>query len=292
MEARGGKTIITALKEINLLNDQAFKALFRSIEAREIVSYFLSKLTGIEKEVFLNAEYQAGELPKKVLTEKGKQSAVIIKIEKDNKIILEMNQYKTVNTFEKNTSYAFSVASETVFSNSKKYPKIILINIDNFNSFQTKEPILNFKIRDEYGHIETEMYHSIHLILENVVNYKYNVDKEIKKMVELLTSKTVEEMKEKFEGDEKYMAAIRRVEELSTDPNFVGYYDIEEARKWELEDMRETGFIEGMEKGVEKGIEQNKIETAKSMLKDGVPIENVSKYTNLKIESLESLTTQ
>ena len=35
-------------------------------------------------------------------------------------------------------------------------------------------------------------------------------------------------------GDEAYMACVRRVEELSTDPNFVGYYDIEKARKQEL----------------------------------------------------------
>ena len=52
------------------------------------------------------------------------------------------------------------------------------------------------------------------------------------------------------------MAAIRKIEELSTNPNFVGYYDIEEARKWDLEDMYDTGARIGREEGIEKGIEQ------------------------------------
>ena len=57
----------TELKEINLLNDEAFKALFSSIGARKIVSYFLSKLTEIER-----------ELPKKIIKEKGKKLDIII----------------------------------------------------------------------------------------------------------------------------------------------------------------------------------------------------------------------
>lgn len=275
----------TELKEINLLNDEAFKALFRSIEAREMVSYFLSKLTGIEKEVLMEAEYQGGELPKKIIKEKGKKSDIIIKIENNNRIILEMNQFKSDHIFEKNTSYAFSIASETILSKGKKYPKVILINIDNFNHFHTKEAILNFKLRDEYGHIETDMYHSIHLVLENIVNTKYNIDKEVKKTIELLTTSTLEEMKDKFKGDEKYMAAIRKVEELSTDPNFVGYYDVEEARKWDLEDMYDTGVRIGRE----EGISQRNIEIAKSLLEKGIDNKTISECTGLSKTEVDDL---
>ena len=38
------------LKNINMLNDAMFKSLFRSIEARKMVSNFLSEITGIDKE--------------------------------------------------------------------------------------------------------------------------------------------------------------------------------------------------------------------------------------------------
>lgn len=144
------------LEEINMLNDAMFKALFRSMEARDMVASFLSSITGIEKEILKNADYQGGELPKKKIKEKGKTSDIIVKIEDNHRIILEMNQYRGDKIFEKNMSYAFSIASETVLAGTKKYPAVILINIDNFNAFGTKEGILNFKIRDEYGHIETD----------------------------------------------------------------------------------------------------------------------------------------
>jgi len=286
------------LTQINMLNDAMFKALFRSIEARDMVSTFLSSLTGIKKEVLMNADYQGGELPKKNINEKGKTSDIIIKIEDNHKIILEMNQHHSDNIFEKNTGYVFSIASESTRVNSKKYTTVILINIDNFNSFNTKEAVLNFKLRDEYGHIETNQYHSIHLILENIVNKEYNEDEVIKKLAKFLKTSNLDEMEKEFEGDESYMACIRKVEDLSTDPNFIGYYDIEEARRQEIEDMKATGFRmgreegrkegrkEGREEGREEGEKNKQIEIAKSMLKDNLNVDIISKYTSLSEDEI------
>ncbi len=283
----------TELKEVNMLNDALFKALFRSVEAREMVVDFLSELIGIKKEVLKQADYQGGEIPKKIMTERNKTADMIIKIEDSNRIILEMNQYLSQKMYERNTSYAFSVASETIISGSKKYPKVILVNFDNFNYYKTERGILNFKLRDEEGHIETEQYQSIHLILENIIDKKYNKSDEIKKMVKLLRCKTVEEMEKKFKGDDIYMAAIRKVSELSMDPNFVGYYDIEEAHRQQLEDMEKTGYNKGIEEGMERGIEKGKIENqkevAKAMYQKKIPLDVISECTGLSIEEVQSL---
>ena len=272
-----------------MLNDALFKALFRSIEARDMVSSFISSITDIPKEDLMRAEYQGGELPKKILKEKGKTSDIIIKIDDGNKIILELNQYYSNKIFEKNTSYAFSIASETILSGTKKYPRVILINFDNFNYFKTNESILNFKLRDEYGHIETNQYHSIHLILENIVNSKYNKIKEVKKLAKLLKITNIEEMEDEFKGDEAYMACVRRVEELSTDPNFVGYYDIEEARKQETEDIKETYLGIGIEKGMKQGSKEKQIEIAKNLMSLNVSIDNIMKATGLSEKELSEL---
>ena len=268
-----------------MLNDAMFKALFRSVEARRVVASFLSSLTGIDESLLIEAEYQGGELPKKILKEKGKTSDIIIKIDDGNKLILEMNQDFTDKIFEKNTSYAFSIASETVLSGTKKYPKVILINFDNFNYFKTDEAILNFKLRDEYGHIETNQYHSIHLVLENIVNLKYNKDSEVSRLIKLLTTDSIEKMEEEFKGDERYMACVRKVEELSTDPNFVGYYDIEEAIRQDIEDATESGLRIGREEGTEK----SRIEIAKNLLSLNINIEDISKATSLSLNEIEQL---
>jgi hypothetical protein len=238
-------TTTKKLDEVNMLNDSMFKALFRSIEARGMVANFLSGITGIPVKDLLNADYEGGELPKRNIKEKTKVSDIIVKIENNGKIILECNQYKTDVLFEKNSGYAFSILSETIpigLKSSEEYPYIILVNIDNFNYFKTERPVLHFKLRDEEGHIENELYNSFHLIIENAKDSHYNINKEVKKVSELLKMTKVTEMKKKFKGDNDYMAAIRKVEDLSTDPNFVGYYDVEEARRQDKEDMKNTGI--------------------------------------------------
>ena len=300
VSAKGGIIMdVKVLKEIDVLKDSMFKAVFRSEEAREMVSVCLSKLTGIDVKQIRNAEYQGGELSKKIMSEKGKNSDLIIKIKNDNRIILEMNRQHTKHLFEKNTSYAFSIASEMIKSGSEEYPNVILINFDNFNTFRTQRGILNFKLRDEEGHIETEQYHSIHLVLENILDERYNIDETIKKLAKFLKCKTIEEMKEEFKGDEMYMAAVRKVEDLSTDPNFVGYYDIEEAHRQDIADARETGYDEGMEAGleegknigIEEGKKQNQIEIVKSMYKEEISIDTIAKCTGLTAQEIEQIVT-
>ena len=95
------------------------------------------------------------------------------------------------------------------------------------------------------------------------------------------------------------MAAIRKVEDLSTDPDFVGYYDVEEAHRQELEDMRDTILEEGMEKGMKKGIEkgitegisQRNIEIAKNMLKVKIDVNTISRTTGLSKKQIDELET-
>ena len=55
------------------------------------------------------AEYNSGELVKNKLFEKGKVCDIIIKIDNDNKIILEMNGSLNNNIFDKNATYSFTI---------------------------------------------------------------------------------------------------------------------------------------------------------------------------------------
>ena len=267
----------TKIEDVNLLNDYLFKALFRSVEARELVASFLSHVTGVDEKILRNAEYQGGEIPKKNAKEKGKIADVIIKLQNNHRIVLEMNQYASKEIFEKNTNYAFAMVSEIMQVGSNEYPYVCLINFDNFNKFETKEAILHFQIKDEYNHLETDRYKSIHLILENIMKDNYNEDKEIKKMVKFLMSKRIKDMKNEYKGDEKYMAAVRKIEELSTDPDFVGYYDYEEAKKQDMHGMYLTGVDDG------------KKEIIKNLLAKGYDIKEIAEIAEVSVEEIEGL---
>ena len=268
-------------KKINLMNDVLFKAFFRSREAREVVSTFLSSVTGIEKEKFMKAKYVGGEIPKKKLYEKGKTSDVIVLIDDNKRIIVEANDSESKYLFDKNASYGFSNLLELTEPNMKVYPYVLVINLDGNNEFKTKEPILDFKIRDENGYIETEIYHSIHLVLENIVNCKYNIDKEIKRFAEFLKTTSMSELKEKYKESDIYMSAVRKIEDLTKDPELAGQYDIEEARAREKFECHLTGY--------EEGEKAKQIEIAKNLLKMGMNHEDISKATSLSLEEIKEL---
>ena len=280
--------------EIDILNDACFKSLFRSVEARGMISRFLSAVTGINKERFLNAEYVGGELIKGKLSERGKIADIIIKLdEEDETCIVEMNKYDTGDILEKNLSYAYSVFNEKTRRGIRKWPRVILINIDNFNRFNADEPIIELEMRDKNNKYNVDLVKVYHIVLDNFDNLNYNIDKEIAKFIEFIKTSKFSELKKISRGDNDYMAGYRKVEDLSTDPEFIGYYDYEQARCDDIEMAEYTGLKKGIEQGikqgVEQGIEQNKKEMIMSMINEGLELDIISKITKLSIEEIKKI---
>ena len=269
------------LDKIDILNDACFKSLFRSVEARGMFARFLSAVTGIDKELLMKAEYTGGELLKSNLTERGKIADIIVKVASSKQIIVEMNKYDPGYIFEKNASYAFSLFNESTKIGKRMWPQIILINIDNFNRFKTDRPILVFKIREKYENYEVDIFHAYNIVLENFKNPNYNINKEITKYLDFITAKEFSDIENVSKGDEDYMAAFRKVEDLSTDPNFIGYYDYEQAHQDDLEMAEYTGM--------KKGVEQTKKEMVINMKEKGLSLEMIADISNLSIEEVEKI---
>ena len=280
----------TLEEDIDLFNDATFKSLFRSKEAREMVIDFLTAVTGISYEELENAEFQSGELPKKNIHEKGKIADIIIKLENNNRIIIEMNQFNSPYLFDKNISYAMSIASESIPINPTNYPKIFLISIDKINKFKTKEGELDFMLRDQYGHVETKILYSKHLVVENILKPTYNGSRKIKRMMEFLNMRNVKDMEEEFSGEEMYMSAIRKVKDLSLNPEFVGYYDKEEAIKWDMAAMKQTGIDEGKalgeEIGRELGEKEKQDQMVRNMLNKNMSLEDIAEIASINVEEV------
>jgi len=51
----------------------------------------------------------------------------------------------------------------------------------------------------------------------------------------------------------------------------------------------EQGIQQGIEQGIERGAEKTKIETAKKLLKEGLPVEQIARCTELPLEKVQEL---
>ena len=56
-----------------------------------------------------------------------------------------------------------------------------------------------------------------------------------------------------------------------------------------IEQGIEQGISQGIEQGIEQGAEQTKIETAKKFLKEGLPVEQIARCTDLPLEKVQEL---
>ena len=275
-------------KEINLMNDALAKSIIRSKEAREEVIGFLSGITHIPKRKFKNALFVGGEIPKNNKQEKGKISDVMC-ILKDVIIIIEINDSYYQNLFPKNSLYSYATLVSATSVNAKVYKKVILVNIDSFNHFKVKEPVIPFGTKYEELE-EHDLYTSYHVILENITNTNYNIDKEVRKFGEFLSLKlSIEELKEKYRGDDKYMDIVRKVEKFMRDNNLVQYYDLEASHQYEIKDSYDTGKNEGMREGRQEGLKTRSAEIARNLLNLNIDIPTIMKSTGLTKQEIMKL---
>ena len=79
--------------------------------------------------------------------------------------------------------------------------------------------------------------------------------------------------------------AINKITSLSMDDYIKGYYIKEEQDEW----MRNVDIADARKVGLEEGIKQTKIETAKILLKENVPLDIVCKATGLTKVEIEKL---
>ena len=131
----------------------------------------------------------------------------------------------------------------------------------------------------------TCLYLSFHLILENAKKNKYNIPKEVQEFMDFFRKyESIEELKEKYKGKEKFKGMVKKVEELTQDEDFLMYYDLEEKHKHE----KQSSYELGVERGMEQGSKQEKIEIAKNLL-NKLPIEEIAEVTGLSKEEIENL---
>ncbi|MCK9443949.1 MAG: Rpn family recombination-promoting nuclease/putative transposase [Tissierellaceae bacterium] len=312
-------------KLLSPLSDIIFKALFGREEenSKIILMDFLNKILELDgemkiKEIIHLSPFNIQEFD----GDKGSILDIKIKTEREERINIEV-QLNNADDFRKRSLYYWSKMYAETINEGESYERLkksIVINLLDFNLIhETEKYHTIYKIREiEEGFNLTEDL-EIHYIelkkFEKLIEWESNgkeleevelwltfIKKTGKEGAETLLEKLVErsetikmakEMLEKISGDEllrqKYYAREKaRLDEISR-IKYAESKGYETGLEKGLAEGIEKGIEKGMEKGMEKGIEKEKREMARELLKDGMEVALVAKYTKLAVEEIENI---
>ena len=274
---------------VTILADSTFKYMFK--DYRDFFKKVIKSTTNVdisEYELY-NNEINSGN--------KARDYRLDILLKKDNDfIIIEMNKNADKRTLLKARKYLYAKAQDGGLVEGEEFKKMrtILINFNNSKYKNDKEAIsvgydlINEKYNDVID--EIKIYD---IYLASLKNVRYNGSNEKETYLAMFRAESFEEMRDIANGNEEALKVVEELERLSENDEFRVLYDAEKMRRKEINSARLDGYDDGYENGITKGKEEGakeeKIEIAKNFLKDGIPIEVVSKNTGLSEEELEEL---
>ena len=256
----------------------------------------ISKLTGLDKD-FIIKNFKEQNVEHKISNalERKKVSDFIFKLP-GYIINLECNRGYWDGLIERNDAYFGKIKGE-LLSKGEEYSKkikVIQINFDIFDNFEEclgKENISKFYMKNNENIIETETSEKIHIDMMKSYN-KYLNEEELTKLDKELVILMLDdylEIKKIAKGDEELMEVAKRLYELTDNIDNIGLYDPEKRRKEEEALKIEYHSNIAREEGIEQGAKEKEKSIAKSLLKDGLPITKVCKYTGLSKKQVSML---
>ena len=113
-------------------------------------------------------------------------------------------------------------------------------------------------------------------IQENVNNVIINVN---------LNEEDNNNLSKLYKGEKVMEDYVKDAKIASISDDVVGLYD----KELHEELLRNTELYNAEQKGIKQGIKENKLETAKALLKEKISIDIISRTTGLKKEEIEKL---
>ena len=188
-------------------NDALFKALFAAKKSRKMVAAVLNRITGIDEDKILKANFIIGnEFSKKQKDEKKKISDILIEVDDTTIILVEINKFYYKTLFEKNESYAFELYSRRTHIRAKKYPDVHLVNINSFTRFKVNQPVVRMMIQDKIDNTDISNYHVYNFDIAKTATLDYNEGDEVLiRFAKFMKAKDLKKLKEIAKGDERFM---------------------------------------------------------------------------------------
>ena len=279
---------MTENNKLTMKNDIMFKLFFSKKENEKFLKSFLSAILG--ERIKIKRVIHDARLEQLSREQKYGILDLEVELESGEYVNIEMQLKNNNNMEERTTFYASKKITEQMVK-GKKYKdlnKVIIISILDYNLINLPEYItktvrvadkhreyeINNKV--EFYYIELKKFREENPDMKEPINQWLSfIDMEKGDWLEMTKkeNKEIEEAVEEYEtltGD----ALVKRLEEIRL------------MSELEEKSALETARNEGIEMGIEQGQKQNKIETAKKMLKIKMPIEQIIMITELTKEEI------
>ena len=187
---------------------------------------------------------------------------------------------------------------------------VVQINFDKAWKFED-ELITIFEMRNKSTYRKRSSYYIdsndpviYHVNFSKAYKMYYNKDRKLNTFIRelaLMIANNKEDLNNISRGDKVMEGVAKKITSLSMNDYIKGYYIKEEQDEWmrnvDIADARKTGRKEGLEegeklgfeKGEKLGISKTKIETAKKMKEENIPLDIIVKITSLTKEEIEKL---
>ena len=289
--------------QIPLIEDKAFKYICKVYP--KVIIKFLANVCGISENIIESAYFIDTTMPDLRFNDKKMTVDLLVNILPDEYINIEANTSKGKSVQIKNINYMFRfILSKQKMSEALKSIKLTQVNFDLYsekfmggiNNIYSSRNNLNNKLLPEMPIV-------IHIGLDKIYEnpYNENISNWDMRFLKMLTSRSISYTEELAGNYEDLKEVAKLMKEYSEDTSNLIYYDKEamdeSIRKTDLKFAKEEGFEDGVtfgeKKGEKKGERNGKlkrsIEIAKDMLKDGLNIETISKYSKLSKEEIIKL---
>ena len=212
---------------------------------------------------------------------------------KNNTIVsLEAYNLFGYEEFVKSLCYVCRIFGNQLKVNEKYSKASDVVGITLFRKktdFIMESVMEEYKLSEQIYKLKVNNNITLYLIdLDKAAKFTYNKSEIFYEFANIMKKEWLSDMEEyiKDKEDEMLEKTVAYVREFLGDPK---NHDLLNHFESEVRNAKYEGRTEGRAEGRAEGIEENKIETAKKMLNDGLPLEMVNKYTNLDFNTLDNL---
>lgn len=273
------------------ISDVVFKKIMTS--HKDYLGLILEHIIPVTKEDIINkGEFLNIEIPPSHLSLKDGRMDLLLRVGKYY-INLEANTSIRDSLLIRNEAHFAGLIFNEYARRDKKTLEEILYQV-SFNKKKrlSNELIVRLQYWDKELNVGDERILKVELNLEFVNQKYYNKDEmtAFEKVLMILVIEDEKELKEFVKGDSILENVGNDIISYSRAKEIVTAYEsamIEENYRNNL--AREEGFEKGHEEGIEQGSKEKELEIAKSMLKEKLPLETISKCTSLTIDEINQL---